>query len=94
MRNQLQINENSYQRMLNAVSHRTNWKSLCINIVGHQHKITQIDVSFRIYAALKLTCLPVGTVATVRNKKGYYLHEHIRMTDEIFNKLRVRGLCP
>lgn len=92
--NKLQINEHIYHSMLNAVLRRTNGKSLCIVIVGCKKEITQIDVSFRMHSALKLVSLPVKTVASMNCKKGFYLQKHIKMTDDVFNELRARGLCP
>lgn len=94
-KNQLQMNEQMYHHMLDAVLRRSNGKSLCVVIVGRHDHITNVNVAFPMHTALKMVCLSVESVATLLQiKKDYYLQQHIKMTDDILNELRDLGLCP
>lgn len=90
----LEMNEQIYHKLLDAVLRRFTETPLCVVIVGRRHQIERINVAFRMHAALKIACLRTKEVSTIlKMKKGYYLQEHIKMTDDVLDELRVRGLC-
>lgn len=91
----LEMNEQMYNKMLDAVLRRLNGTPLRIVIVGRRNQTERINVAFPKHRALKMTCLRAKDVSTILNmKKGYYLQKHIKMTDDILDELRARGLCP
>lgn len=91
----LQMSEQIYHKMLDAVWRRLDKTPLCVVIVGRRDQTERINVAFPMDAALKITCLRTRDVSSIlKIKKGYYLQKHIKMTDDILDELRVRGLCP
>lgn len=91
----LQMNDQIYREMHDVVWRRRNGKSLRMVIVGRRNQITKVDVAFRMQTSLSITCFSTESlVSLLQLKPGYYQQKHIKMTDEILDKLRDRGLCP
>lgn len=92
----LQVNEKSYQKLLNAVLHRSNGKPLLIIILCGEGEMKEIDTNFTMNPSLKIVCLSIEKVERILHVDANELGNNIlcKITDDDLKVLRSRGLCP
>lgn len=66
-KNRLQINSETYRKMLDGVLLRENDKPLQIVIVGPRNEITRIDTTFPANPSLRIKCMSFDAVARIFN---------------------------